>query len=439
MDINFDYTPVKWAEDFHRCSDKWCALVGGLGSGKSTAMVEELYALGVENPGFTYLIGRKTLPSLRDTTMKTFFARAPSGFIKENNKTNLVVTAFNNTEFIFRPLDDLEKLKSLEIGGFGIDEANEIDRPMFDTLKSRVRQKVNGKEPTMYRGILALNPGEEDHWIPELFLHVKPEGHKMFTSTTFDNAKNLPEGYIDELKNTYSPDMLQRMLYGLFGKIHKGRPVFPQFGRGNHIRVAEYMQDTTLIRGWDFGYNHPAVVWMQMKNKQIRILAELLGKEIYLKDFIQDQVLPFQFSLFGELKVPPKDFCDPRGSDETDKGKTSIQILNDHRIFPAYRRTWIEEGVKVIKECMDTKTEDGDTNFLIHPRCKNLIEGYNGGYARIDGQEIPNKDDYYDHLQDATRYAIIHAVQRQRINQLNNQAQATRVLTSRHTGRRIEV
>ncbi len=402
-------------------------------------MIEELKNLAIENPGFTYMIARKTMPSLRDTTLKSFFGRMEDGLIKKHDKTHNIVTFFNNSEFIFRPLDDMEKMKSLEIAGFGIDEANEITLDMYNTVKSRVRQKVKGKEPTMYRTIIVLNPTEEDHWIPQLFLHTKPANHKMFTSTTFDNMQNLPDGYVEELKATYTEDMLQRMLYGLFGKVFKGSPVFPQFQRGNFVRGFEYDRSKPLIRGFDFGWNRPVCVWAHMHNTQIRVLAEMMGNGIYLKDFIKDEVLPYQINLFGEQILKPIDFCDPRGSDESDKGKSSVQVLNELGIYPAYRRTWIEEGLNIMKDLMDTKNADGDPNFLVHPRVKNIIDGLRGGYHRIQGEDKPFKDGFFDNVIDALRYLCLHSVQRARIGALNRDAQAAKSYVNPHTGRRFEI
>ncbi len=438
MEIDVGYTPNKWAENFHRSSAQNCCLVGGLGSGKTFAAVQEIKALALENPGFTYLIGRKTMPSLRDTTMKTFFASMEDGLIKKHDKTHSVVTFVNNAEIIFRPLDDMEKMKSLEIAGFHIDEANEISHDLYNTLKSRVRQKLKGKEPKMYRSIISLNPTEEDHWIPQLFLHTKPPNHEMFTSTTLDNMQNLPEGYIDELKRTFTADMQQRMIYGLFGKVFKGKPVFPQFQRGNYVRGIEYDRSAPLIRGIDFGYNRPVFMWMQMIGTQIRVLAEMMGNGIYLNDFVTNETLPYQISLFGEQILKPIDFCDPRGSDESDKGKSSVRVLNELGIYPAYRRTWIEEGLNAWKTLLDTKTPDGDVNFLVHPRCKNLIEALKGGYHR-DGEDKPVKDGFYDNICDATRYAILHSVERSRIGKLNRDAQASKTYVNPHTGRRFEL
>ena len=439
MEIFVNYEPNEWAKKFHISPIRHCSLAGGLGSGKSFAAVQELKALALENPNFTYLIGRKTMPSLRDTTMKTFFACMEDGLIKKHDKTHSVVTLINNSQFIFRPLDDMEKMKSLEIAGFFVDEANEIDGDTYNILKSRVRQKINGKEPSMYRTVIALNPGEEDHWIPQLFLHIKPNNHVMFQSTTMDNLKNLPDNYIEDLKSTFSPDMQQRVIYGLFGKVHRGRPIYAQFPRGSHVRPVEFDPKIALVRGFDFGFNHPAVVWMQLVGGQIRVLAELQGKNIYLQEFIRDEIIPYERSLFGRIPGKIIDFCDPRGSDESDKGKSSVQILNEHGIFPMHRRTWIEEGIKAVKHYLDTKTPDGDTNFLIHPRCKLLIEGFNGGYKRLDGEEKPDKDNIYDNVQDAMRYAITHCLQRAKIASLQMEQDKIKRFVSRNGSRIVEI
>lgn len=87
-------------------------------------------------------------------------------------------------------------------------------------------------------------------------------------------------------------------------------------------------------------------------------------------------------------------------------------------------------------DTIDEKTQE--PNFLVHPRCKVLIEGYRGGYAREDGEDKPKKDDYYDHLQDCARYLIVHALQRSKISALMNKQSEIRRYISPHTGRIIE-
>ena len=46
------------------------------------------------------------------------------------------------------------------------------------------------------------------------------------------------------------------------------------------------------------------------------------------------------------------------------------------------------------------------TYFLPEPRCEDLIDGALGGYT-LKEDDKPNKDGYYDHLQDALRYLVM--------------------------------
>lgn len=395
IDVYSEYKPLPWQVKFHQGNWTHGASVGGKGSGKTRSCIEELKMCALEFPETAWLIGRKTLPSLKDTTYREFLECTPEALIRDHNKSDRNIILVNGSIIMFRPLDEPKKFDSLKISGFLIDEADENERPVYDTLKSRMRQLTKYGQPR-FRSMLSLNPCEEDHWIPELFLHTKPKDHEIFFSSAIDNQENLPLGYVDQLRSIYTNDMQMRMIYGQFGRVHRGSPVYPQFTRGNFITAVDPMPKHPIYQGWDFGYRRPSCVWSQFIDGQFRVLAERLGKNIYLEDFIRTEVLPYQQSLFGDWPQY-RAFCDPHGSDESDKGKTSVEILNDHNIFPVHRRTRIQEGIKAVKELMDTKSTSGLSNFIIHPRCQNLIEGFRGGYHREDGEDDPFKDNHYDH------------------------------------------
>lgn len=436
LEVINPYRPNAWQVRYHTSRNRHLALAGGMGSGKSLAAVQEHIQLALEYPGSLWLVGRKTLPSLKDTILRTFLAAIPNDLIADYNKAHLNIKLVNNSEFIFRSLDDEEKLKSLELAGFIVDEANEIDENIYNRLKDRMRQKLPGGASPRFRSTIMLNPGDEDHWIPQLFLFKKPALHEMIQSSTYENLENLPSDYVDELETMYSKDKQQRNIYGQFGKVHLGKAVYPQFANGNYIKEFEYNPALPIVRGWDFGFRRPAVVWAQVERRQIKIIAEMLGKDIYLQDFIKDEVFPYQETLFG-LNGRYVDYCDPRGSDQSDKGKTSIDILHEHGVRPIYRRSWINEGIKVVKDQMDMIDKStGLPNLLVHPRCRNLIEGFKGGYAREDGEEMPRKCGYYEHLQDAARYLCLHVSQRFKVQE--HLQSVERVYISPHTGRRLE-
>lgn len=442
MDLENNYQPLPWQLRAHQETWVHGAFVGGKGGGKTKFCIEELKACALESPGTTYLVARKTIPSLKDTTWRELLESLPDGLIKDYNKADRNITLINDSRFIGRPLEDPKKFDSLQISGFLIDEADENPKEIYDTLKTRVREMMRSPSGRLivprYRTMLSLNPTEEDHWIPRLFLNSPPRDHKLFFCSTLDNLDNLPPTYLQTLKDTYSEDMQQRMIYGMFGRVHKGRPIFPQFRKGCYIEPLTYDPKSTIFRGWDFGYNKPACIWLQFINGQARVLAEKIGSQIYLEDFIP-LCRQVEQELFPSHPLY-KDFCDPHGADESDKGQTSVSILNDHGIYPVYRKTFIEEGVKAIKELLDTKNEKGEPRFLIHARCKNLIEGFNGGYHRLDGEDRPEKDGYYDHAMDALRYTLVHLTKRWRFNKAQIAInENTNVFLHPVTGRRIEI
>ena len=117
-----------------------------MGGGKSKSICAEAIQLSLDIPGNRGAIVRKNLTTLKRTTMVTFFQTIPAELILEYNKTEQKVTFYNSSEILFLEADDakdplFEKLKSLELGWFAIDEASEVPRPAFHILVSRLRWK----------------------------------------------------------------------------------------------------------------------------------------------------------------------------------------------------------------------------------------------------------------------------------------------------------
>ena len=434
MDLELEYKPLAWQEKAHGSKIAHQVCAGGLGSGKSVYAIRELQACALSNPKGLYLIGRATLPSLRDSTYRAFFEHTEPQLIKRHNKASLTVTLINDSEFIFRPLDDMEKFKSMQISGFFVDEANEITEDMYLTLRTRVRQKIDGKEP-FYRTILALNPGEDTDWIPRRFLNRPVDNEEIFFSSTMENQANLPDNYVKDLMSLYSEDMQKRMIYGHFGRVFKGNPVFPQFARGEFVQQIDPVRGYPIYRGIDFGYNKPAVAWMQFINGQLRVYQAIKGDKIYLDDFMRDVVLPEELKLFPKWDAPFKTICDPAGSHESDKGRSSVDILNDFGIFPMYKKNPIEQGVKAIKHFLDTKNEAGQPNFIMHPRADLLNAALRGGYCWDEKMKTPDKTKGYDDIVDAVRYPATYIYKWARAGALSGDASEQRRYVSK-TGSR---
>lgn len=196
--------------------------------------------------------------------------------------------------------------------------------------------------------------------------------------------------------------------HGLDFSSFAGKPVYPGFN-SKLIKEVFASEDFTVLRGMDFGYHRPGAVYAQIFGNQLWLLGEVMGQDQTLDRFITDIMLPYEAAVFSEFEPKFATFADPAGRQVSDKSQyTSFSILSNHGIHPIARKSEINEGLTIIRQKM------ADLSFLVHPRCRILIEGFKGGYCYPEVDEgkpealLPHKDGYYDHLQDAFRYLVIN-------------------------------
>jgi hypothetical protein len=376
-------------------------MVGALGSGKTATLCVEAIMLSIENPGNVGLIARRTLPELKSTTMKRFFEFLPDPFVLKWNKTEreLYIRTNGKPSLVhFGPLDEIGRYKSLELGFYAIDEADQTTEEHWLTLAGRLRMK----DIPCY-GLLATNPTSTNHWIYNRWVSDPTRGYALFRSKTKDNEENLPEGYIEELKSTYPENWAKRYIEGLFGVIQSGDPCFPDFKDTTHVKSINPLPDVPMIRGWDFGRRRPCVVFCQVDDLgSVRIYDTYLGQneDLYL---FSDKVIRFSNRKYNTFQF--EDYCDIAGKQERDSGQSSITILNNQRIYPKFRYSSPDARATFIRKMMRERTQSGEEKFLIDPRNEYLIEALLGGYY-VDDDGKPKKDGYFEHGIDALGYVI---------------------------------
>lgn len=203
LTVNFDYKPLRIFHGFHTATTRTRLIVGGYGSGKSTALCAEAIALGFEHPGAEFLVMRKTVPSLAATTERIFIGLLPQEFLDQceikraGNHLNYIRFP-NGSLYWFRGCDDWKKHRSMNLAFIVWDEADEFSPEDFDGLQSRVRQetptpearRLGHKRITRNGNILACNPWGHN-WIWQYFVDEHNSKHRFdsacWISTSFDN------------------------------------------------------------------------------------------------------------------------------------------------------------------------------------------------------------------------------------------------------------
>jgi len=240
-------------------------------------------------------------------------------------------------------------------------------------------------------------------------------GFKVFRlHYTADPVKATPEWF-----NTTRPGMPEdkwEQEYEINFNVLHGKRFYGEFNYEDHTRSLKYNPNLALLRGWDFGYHYPAVIFAQIDlNDRLLILREEQGQDEALINFAK-RIVKITGKEFPGCKI--KDFADPAGKQSTDKSeRTSVDILKTFGIRPHMKKTMKDLGFNIIRNLLIKKHQlpDGKETprLLVDRRCGILIDGFMGGYhyketreGKLDSDD-PDGGGYYEHAQDALRYITI--------------------------------
>lgn len=395
------------------------ALLGPFGSGKSSACVIEFVRRAqAQKPGpdgirrSRWAAIRNTFRQLDDTTIRTVFQWLPPEYFGKYyiQDHRYVIKAFEKCEFeiLFRALDkpdDVKNLLSLELTGAWVNEAREIPWSIVDALGGRVGRypsRIDGG-PT-WQGIwLDTNPPdadskfykffEERDWLPG-FLQMQRDGKlppgvnepddyaKIFHQPSgltdqAENLVNLTPGYYNRLALGKSPEWIKVYIEGKYGFVMDGKPVFPEYNDRVHCQELNPIPGT-VYRGWDFGLTPACVFSQTLPGGRWLIFDELTSENMGIERF-SDQVL-----LHCAKSFPPKtefvDIGDPAGQQrsQTDE-KTVFQVLQAKGINIEGGEQTLALRLESIRKPLNTMLA-GEPQFVLHPRCKTLRKGFQGGY-----------------------------------------------------------
>lgn len=412
---------------------KFISYVGGVGSGKSLIGCITVLSWAVMYQG-DYLIGRQYYPELKMTTYKTFMEICPPELIVEDKPSEMFVrikSANGKTSSIyFRPVEEPDKFRSLNLSGFYVDEANQTSEEAFMILQGRLRGKG------IRKGIITTNPKGHD-WIYRWFLqkdHLKDEAVKsqyyLIKAPSTENF-HLPDGYIQNMMASWDDARVQREIMGSFDAF-EGQ-VYSDFRRDVHVvrpfRIPANWERHIRI---DHGFRNPAAVlfFAISPEGEVYCYRELYVREWLIKEIVRGNTKEKKKGLieftnggdsFKTVKIDP-----------STKARRGTSGTSD---FDEYNRNWptwlpplqlakndVQVGIDRVKSYLKVDPKSKKPSLYIFDNCTNLLEEvttyrYPDLRPNQQGQkaesEKPVKVD--DHALDALRYMIVDLPERYKI------------------------
>ena len=268
IDINdkyvFEWPPLNATQrEFVTSNSRFLCLSGGFASGKTTALVWKVIVMLHDSEWFGDLtgnigiLGRLRYTDLEKTTLTDLFKWLPSKLIRKHYRKDGILELINGSELHFTHFDSVEHLQSYNIGFAAVDQMEQISREVFisigyerSRLKVLTRYDNNGKLiiPEFGKNGECISKEQEEQdavlniqcafgvcnprrgWIYNDF--VKNEkyknspiemvrkkynpDYKLIMSNTYENERNLPNGYIGRQKRDKSSRDFQRSVMGLW-------------------------------------------------------------------------------------------------------------------------------------------------------------------------------------------------------------------------------
>lgn len=402
--------------------------IGALGGGKSTACEQEIIELCMRMPNGLTVATRKSKKRAALALVLDF--RKLLDGVAEWKAGDEIFEFPNGHVMAVTPSDDFERFGSLELCAFFIQEAHELtDGRVFDALCSRLRNPAGyiDNRP-YYRGYLDARGITSSHWINKKFIEVawdydsgpekREKAHQpdfvYLRSRTEDNRENLRPGYIEELRKQHENDLnwIKVFLEGEVGFDVVGQAVFgDSWDPARH--VAEIPEDPSLpiLRGWDFGYRAPAVLWTQYtRSGRLLVLRELCPRNLSTEELIQQAVSLQKSAWPARPNHTFRDYGDIAGEQINSSSFRDIELVEAALSTTVEtRKARIEDGLNVLRKLMRDSVKVGPSlasRFAVDESCTTTIEALSGAYYYPDEnmQQGPKKGLGYDAPPDCLRY-----------------------------------
>ena len=448
------YNPSRTAIEFHNCNDLVRAVMGPVGSGKSSMAAMEIILRAFTQNVYKgvrtsrWLAIRNTFNELKTTTIKTMANWMPASITHINGnyppiaklRTALPDGTHVDLEVLFLALDrtaDLGKMRSLELTGVWMNEASELQQEVMEfAIQRRGRWPAKAAGGFNWSGVVMdYNPVPDDHWLYDLFEKTKLPGYRLFKQPAAIMQRPKPDGLPGELEWVGNPDAenienhtegfnyyLQQVpgkseewikvfLQGQYGQSTSGRAVYSsEFSDNEHVAPAVLHPDKYLpvVVGFDWGLNPAAVFGQMSRTGTLTITDELFpGVDTSLEEFIDTYLLPLMDDRYRGCRI--EGFGDPAGVGRSPLDKrTPFMLINKIGIAcrPARTNDFIPRRDAVASFLLRRK------GFMMSPGCKMLREGFNRGYKYgkiiTTGAMRPRPEkNMWSHPHDALQYLAL--------------------------------
>lgn len=366
---------------------------GGGSSGKSHGVIQKVVLKALKDWKFPRRI--LWLRKVQSTIKDSLFEDVKDCLINFGiwdmclwNKTDNKVELPNGAVFLFKGLDNPEKIKSIKgISDIVMEEASEFTLNDYTQLTLRLRERKHVNKQIF----LMFNPVSKLNWVYKYFFeHGEPMENVMIRQSSYRDNKFLDEMTRQNLELLANRNPAYYKIYALGEFATLDKLVFPKYEK--RLINKDELRHLPSYFGLDFGYvNDPSAFIhskIDVKNKKIYIVEEYV-KQGMLNDEIANVIKQLGYAK-EEITADSAE-------------QKSIAEISNHDI------TRIRSAMKGKDSIISGIQYLNQFDIVIDERCFKTIEeldNYTWKKDKNTGEYYNEPVDTYNHCIDALRYSV---------------------------------
>lgn len=364
---------------------------GGASSGKSHGVIQKVVFKSLQawkyprKVLFLRKVGSSVYDSIFEDVKQCLEAWGLLGACKVNNSAYRIELP-NGAQFIFKGLDNPEKIKSIKgISDVVMEEASEFTLDDYTQLTLRLRDKKHPNKQIY----LMFNPVSKVNWVYNAFFVKKPKNTVIYQTTHKDNR------FLDEVTKKNIEELAERneayyKIYALGEFATLDKLVFPKYKK--QLLNKDELSHIPSDFGLDYGFINDPSAFMHVKvddeNKRLYILEEYVKKGL-TNDKIAEAIKALGYS---------KEII--RADSAEKKSNQELRNLDIPRVIDVIKGPGsVMQGIQYILQY----------EIIVDERCVKTIEeleNYTWKKDKATNEYINEPVDSYNHCLDAVRYAV---------------------------------
>lgn len=373
---------------------------GGASSGKSHGVFQKIVIKALKNwkKPRKILVLRKVGATVRDSVFAD--VQATLSYFGILNMCKVNMSAFrielpNGAEFIFKGMDNPEKIKSIkDISDVVMEEASEFTLDDYTQLTLRLRDKAH-KQKQIY---LMFNPVSKANWVYNAFFVKKPKNTVVYQTTYKDNRflDAVTRENIEELANR---NEAYYKIYALGEFATLDKLVFPKYTKA--LLNKDDLRQFPSYFGLDYGFINDPSAFMHVKIDDDR--KRLYVVEEYVKKGLTNDKIAESITALGYAKEQI------RADSAEKKSNQELRNLGIGRVIDVKKGAGsVMQGIQYLLQY----------EWIVDERCVKTIEeleNYTWKKDKATNEYINEPVDSYNHCLDAIRYAIQDKITKSKI------------------------